>query len=900
MTKKEWINIISQRQESYSLELKRMIETDTLKKEIFFNSPTGTGKTRMISLLMDNMDESYFFLITTLSRGGLNEQVEESINTKNPNYLVFGVSQLKKNTLLMPIDIINKLPVDKKIIWIRDEGHIKSNKWMEFLEPRAFKIINVSATNENVDIQCNFYDTPLLRTPYQFYGEPLDAVLKLLEVKKIHSKIKNYNPCLLVRDVNDKYLNIFIELANKYKLTYINITSDDYNMHNLCLNNNEVDIIINKMKIVEGIDIPRASVIFIGNRPNNDSTIIQLIGRARRNALLWFDDIDIFEPRYCKLREETQKTYIFYNKNATKINTNECNEFVMELSNMISIEKLMPSSYYVVDNKLENGYVINELIASDMNYSGLINISKNSDFNVISNLPTIYKRTIKTKREFGYKYREIIRDEELVKISLDKSKYYKFNNKGVWKITTLVRDNVVYGKLHQFISKKYFSEIDMMNIIHIKNTFKLEKSNNIDSKKIGMYKKVIENAIKLSFLSTEIRERFKSMANSICNDSKKNEYNDELLLYEGYLLYCSTQVEFFSSTIECFLPNLEFDELIGMNCEIKKELIGYYYRAIDVLKKYITSDILCPHIGNSKILHGVVDAVTKDTIYFFCWNNYFSAEFIYQMLAMHYLSTKREDLSITRICVYSFISNEIYEVPISSKNSTIKKAKSPEKITFQVYFKKNVNSLNVDEFYEKFGVYETLNYVKELEKKCSSIQNIKKILKHCYNLPLEIKNKICDCFPVNNVLFMYAIDNDINNDRIINAYKDNISHEIIDYCITKCNYSFLKKNLDKIKFTIKDVKKAISTSNNEIIRLVMNNYELKSSDGRLIIATHNILANEIFSKKVKVTTNHICLAIKTRNIELVYLYLKRIDKLSQTVLTIAKKYKMLDVIKDKM
>ncbi|MCR5775912.1 MAG: hypothetical protein K6G84_00660, partial [Lachnospiraceae bacterium] len=47
-------------------------------KAINFTSPTGTGKTKMMSKLIDRLPE-YYYIITTLSKGQLNRQIRDSL-----------------------------------------------------------------------------------------------------------------------------------------------------------------------------------------------------------------------------------------------------------------------------------------------------------------------------------------------------------------------------------------------------------------------------------------------------------------------------------------------------------------------------------------------------------------------------------------------------------------------------------------------------------------------------------------------------------------------------------------------------------------------------------------------------------------------------------------------------
>ena len=95
----------------------------------------------------------------------------------------------------------------------------------------------------------------MLRTVHEQEGTPEDAIQKLIEVKKEHKAVSKYNPCLICRILDDKLLNDTIELCKMYNLRYINITTEDFDMSDLCKDDNKYDVIFNKFKIVEGIDI---------------------------------------------------------------------------------------------------------------------------------------------------------------------------------------------------------------------------------------------------------------------------------------------------------------------------------------------------------------------------------------------------------------------------------------------------------------------------------------------------------------------------------------------------------------------------------------------------------------------------------------------------------------------
>ena len=152
MTKKEALAEINETQDYYVSRLRDVLlgidKNYEDLKEIDFTSPTGTGKTVMVAKLM-NLLPQFFFVITSLSKGQLRNQVQRKIESLScyKNFIVFGTNEYTKNSLLQEEDIIRLVSRKKKLIWIRDEGHIATNRWQELLRKRSTRIINFSATN---------------------------------------------------------------------------------------------------------------------------------------------------------------------------------------------------------------------------------------------------------------------------------------------------------------------------------------------------------------------------------------------------------------------------------------------------------------------------------------------------------------------------------------------------------------------------------------------------------------------------------------------------------------------------------------------------------------------------------------------------------------------------------
>ena len=400
MDKKEQIKLINDIQNSYVEQLekiiKRKVETKDEFYEINFGSKTGTGKSIMITKLLNNCSD-LFFMITTLSRGGLNQQLKRTLEEKSihSNFVCYGSCDLTANTRKDAEDIWNEIleknSNNKPIIWLRDEGHIKTNVFSAAFKKKVSVIVNISATNINQnDIDCNFTDTIMLRHPKLYTMAHFDdAINKLLEVKEQHKKVKNYNPCMVVRCLDEKISKDLRKSAEAKGLKCIDLNDDDFKTLDIYDDDSEYDVIINKMKIIEGVDIRRCHVIYIQNNIGKDSTNIQLVGRSRRNALLWRDDIDIFSKENEELLKQTLISYIYYN-NDKGLSQDSNGEFLSVCCNIISVESLRPNSVISVQNGyLTNGYQVYELIGQTGDFE--IDTDAETGFNYVKNLSEIYE-----------------------------------------------------------------------------------------------------------------------------------------------------------------------------------------------------------------------------------------------------------------------------------------------------------------------------------------------------------------------------------------------------------------------------------------------------------------------------------------------------------------------------
>ena len=888
MNRDQRLKVINDRQDFYVNRLKELIkEKNPLNKEIFFNSPTGTGKTIMMAKLI-NECSSFYFVITTLSRGGLNEQVELSLKKRcsNNNYVVYGSSKLKKNTHLQSADVIKNFK-NKKVIWLRDEGHIKTNRWTEFLYSTCYRVVNFSATNEKVDLQCNFLDTPMLRTPCQQIGTPEECILKLIEIKNIHQNVPNYNPCLIVRDVSNIYDKIFEDLAKKYNLNIINITDKDSHMLlSLCENDNKYDIIVNKMKITEGIDIPRAHVIFIGNKPNNDATVIQLIGRVRRNALLWMDNIDIFSPKNLNLLNETTKCYVFYSQLGVDIKTSDSGELLMECSDHICLEEIFADKVEVKSNRLINGYFLSELSLLSDTYTGSISINHNGDFAVAENLPLIYQKETKVVHKLGFEFREILKDKELVTLAFDKTVFSRVGKDCRWHIDHSVIGNVKSGKLHRFITNKYAVELD-----------NFEKSLSLMRKINDGFNSVYRNKESLLFTilvpyylfylayGEEYFGPFKKISKHQL-DIFGGKYTDlDIILLMLYNYYRQSFIIVNGDFAARFLPKISAENIVEMDENFKIDIKNaatqsyMHLNKDNLLPSY--NEIRCPSFGSQQILQGKANLVSKDCIYIFTSNKSLNLNNAYVGLALQFLSKKRFDVNIKKIIFFDFGFKNYITLTITNQNLSTNKMINSS-IRNSNYIIENIFNCfslsSILDFYYKYGHEITLlaieryksklckliSFTKEDGSTITQAQILSQIDKtHNKEFICGILSWIKPTKDTIKLAIKYQIKEYLNN---IDKSKVRVSRQwLLGEAINLENIELAKSLLVESNSSIKDLKEALYTNNPELIDLIKSKLKYSKYDINDVIRTKQIDLIEQLANKYRVNNYNLSVAYKTGN-----------------------------------
>ncbi len=211
--------------------------------------------------------------------------------------------------------------LNKKIYLIKDECHIATNNLDSLSEKNFEKIFNFSATpnlrrGQNPDVEIS-YDEAVkshLIKHIEFGNENdtvADAIRKFEEIKVDYRNLLGVNPCLIIQISNKDKANyelnnvIFPELnkAEHQDLKWMLIVDDEKSCNTNDIfkakklpiskwkdyakqNTATIDIIIFKMVISEGWDIPRACMLYQIRDSQSKQLDEQVMGRVRRNPRL--------------------------------------------------------------------------------------------------------------------------------------------------------------------------------------------------------------------------------------------------------------------------------------------------------------------------------------------------------------------------------------------------------------------------------------------------------------------------------------------------------------------------------------------------------------------------------------------------------------------------------------
>lgn len=343
------------------------------QKDITLKAPTGSGKTRMMAAFMHGMldfDSSIIFLVSTLSKGSLATQNYESFvelasaciypnlkpfyissgaESKNTEYsldidtsanvYVLPTNQFTKSSRIYKERALLKFLQNikengKKIMLIRDEAHIATNKLENELQEYFTQTLHFSATPKKDTFDVEIKESEAVKagliksvewckdSGMDLQADLTKALEKFKSLKKVYAK-QGINPCCIVQISNEgkaeEELEIVKEVIEEKDLRWVCFVEKekDYEsgggnsrlekVKNKSLWQNYVkedssfiDVVIFKMVITEGFDMPRACMLYQVRNSQSKQLDWQVIGRVRRNPCLSY-----FE----KLDKETQEIF---------------------------------------------------------------------------------------------------------------------------------------------------------------------------------------------------------------------------------------------------------------------------------------------------------------------------------------------------------------------------------------------------------------------------------------------------------------------------------------------------------------------------------------------------------------------------------------------------------------
>lgn len=320
--------------------------------------------------------------------------------------------------------------LEKEIYLIKDECHVATNN-LDNLSNNFFeKIINFSATPKrgqipDVEITNEEAINAKLIKRVEFGDDEdtvEDAINKFEQIKEKYNNKLGINPCLIIQISNknksDEELNnkIFpiLSKAEHQDLKWMLIvdkdkdcdTNDYFKAKKLPVSKwkeyakgNTIDIIIFKMVISEGWDIPRACMLYQIRETQSEQLDEQVMGRVRRNPrLLDFENLDD------EAKELALTSWIWGNQptDGKKVRNIKLYEEPTDITNNIKIKttKLKPLSQ-----------------RKEFDIENFINNQKNES--TYNDIFSIYKKLIRTDNEIQkmcYDYAD------------DYQKWWKFNN----------------------------------------------------------------------------------------------------------------------------------------------------------------------------------------------------------------------------------------------------------------------------------------------------------------------------------------------------------------------------------------------------------------------------------------------------------------------------------------
>jgi len=260
-------------------------------------------------------------------------------------------------------------------------------------------------------------------------------------------------------------------------------------------------------------------------------------------------------------------------------------------------------------------------------------------------------------------YTKTINDEESAIIGVDLMKQIKIDDTVLWIESSAVSSKVEsFNKLNVFLSKRYYNELQQAKVQYFrgKNQFELDKKCN------SLIGYCVEYYSKYLLYGKTYLGHFIEQAQ---REAKTSEINECIVIRACMQKYKQLMIRSFGTGVAKIIKGIPVEQLIqekyqyfvNLVVELGTKTANYVKKELypdGIISENYDPDLSIRHIS------GLADYITYDTILDVKVRNHIDESCVRQVLAYHYLSTKRSDLNIKRVIVYDATSDRAVEVNI--------------------------------------------------------------------------------------------------------------------------------------------------------------------------------------------------------------------------------------------
>ena len=330
-------------------------------------------------------------------------------------------------------------------------------------------------------------------------------------------------------------------------------------------------------------------------------------------------------------------------------------EIVVEVAKILDAEAVVGVVSFLVVDVLDNP--VEKVVVS---YVSLFEkadesedfLARNKYLNVYHSFPA----KLLNELQFYNSYNKVENDKESAIIGVDLMKQILVDDKTRWIESKAVSTKINgFNKLNTFINNKYTHELEQAQ----PQLFKGSNKFSLDKKCNSMIGYCVEYYSKYLVYGKSYLQKFIEQTQK---EAGTEEVNDCIIIRACMKKYKELMVRSFGTNVSKVIPGITIQQLVqekysyfvGLIVELGTRTADYVRKTLYAdrpAKNDTDPDLSIRHIS------GLADYITPDTILDVKVRNYIDESSVRQVLAYHYLSTKRSDLDIKKVIVYDAVSD---------------------------------------------------------------------------------------------------------------------------------------------------------------------------------------------------------------------------------------------------